>query len=96
MHWGASPSAQGRADFPVHDWALAQQGSLLNQLLDPVVLSAEALAAAAPVSTPIIASRLNLLLLSSITYGFAMLAMESGRLRPTQAWLLVTGLTGHS
>jgi hypothetical protein len=39
MHWGASPSAQGRADFPLHDWALAQQGSLLNQLLDPVVLS---------------------------------------------------------
>jgi Met-zincin/Domain of unknown function (DUF5117) len=38
-HWGASPAAQGRADFPVHDWALAQQGSLLNQLLDPVVLS---------------------------------------------------------
>ena len=39
MHWGASPSAQGRADFPLHDWALAQQGSLLNHLLDPVVLS---------------------------------------------------------
>ena len=39
MHWGASPSAQGRADFPLHDWALAQQGSLLNQLLDPAVLS---------------------------------------------------------
>jgi hypothetical protein len=39
MHWGASPSAQGRADFPLHDWAMAQQGSLLNQLLDPVVLS---------------------------------------------------------
>jgi hypothetical protein len=39
MHWGASPLAQGRADFPLHDWALAQQGSLLNQLLDPVVLS---------------------------------------------------------
>ena len=39
MHWGASPSAQGRADFPLHDWALAHQGSLLNQLLDPVVLS---------------------------------------------------------
>jgi len=39
MHWGASPAAQGRADFPLHDWALAQEGSLLNQLLDPVVLS---------------------------------------------------------
>ena len=39
MHWGASPAAQGRADFPLHDWALAQQGSLLTQLLHPVVLS---------------------------------------------------------
>jgi hypothetical protein len=39
MHWGTSPAAQGRADFPVHDWALAQQGSLLGQLLAPVVLS---------------------------------------------------------
>jgi hypothetical protein len=39
MHWGASPGAEGRQDFPVHEWALAQQGSLLGQLLDPVVLS---------------------------------------------------------
>jgi hypothetical protein len=39
MHWGASSATEGRADFPVHDWALVQQGSLLNQLLDPVVLS---------------------------------------------------------
>jgi hypothetical protein len=39
MHWGASPSAAGRVDFPLHDWALAQQGSLLNQLLDPAVLA---------------------------------------------------------
>jgi hypothetical protein len=39
MHWGASPSAGGRADFPLHDWALAQQASLLGQLLDPAVLS---------------------------------------------------------
>ncbi|HWB42905.1 MAG TPA: zinc-dependent metalloprotease [Gemmatimonadales bacterium] len=38
-HWGASPAAQGRADFPLHEWALAQQGSLLDQLLNPIVLS---------------------------------------------------------
>ena len=36
-HWGA-PGATARADFPVHEWALAQQRSLLTQLLDPVVL----------------------------------------------------------
>ncbi|HEU4525572.1 MAG TPA: zinc-dependent metalloprotease [Gemmatimonadales bacterium] len=37
-HWGAS-GATARADFPVHDWALAQQRSLLARLLDPVALS---------------------------------------------------------
>jgi Met-zincin/Domain of unknown function (DUF5117) len=39
MHWGASPGAGGRPDFPLHDWALAQQGSLLGQLFDPAVLA---------------------------------------------------------
>jgi hypothetical protein len=38
-HWGSSPSADGRIDFPLHNWALAQQGALLGQLLDPAVLS---------------------------------------------------------
>jgi hypothetical protein len=37
-HWG-SPGAIARADFPVHEWALTQQRSLLARLLDPVVLS---------------------------------------------------------
>jgi uncharacterized protein DUF4953/uncharacterized protein DUF5117/uncharacterized protein DUF5118 len=38
MHWGATPGSDGRLDFPLHDLALTQQGSLLGQLLDPVVL----------------------------------------------------------
>jgi hypothetical protein len=38
MHWG-SPGGDGRLDFPLHDWALTQQGSLLGQLLDPMVLA---------------------------------------------------------
>jgi hypothetical protein len=37
-HWGSTPGADGRIDFPVHNWAIAQQSSLLGQLLDPVVL----------------------------------------------------------
>lgn len=37
-HWGTT-GATGRPDFPVHDWALTQQRSLLARLLDPVVLS---------------------------------------------------------
>jgi hypothetical protein len=38
-HWGSLPGADGRIDFPLHDWAMAQQGALLGQLLNPVVLS---------------------------------------------------------
>jgi hypothetical protein len=38
-HWGSNPAAGGRIDFPVHNWAMVQQSSLLGQLLDPVVLS---------------------------------------------------------
>jgi cytochrome o ubiquinol oxidase subunit 3 len=43
---------------------------------------------------PLVAVNTSMLLLSSITYGFAMLAMEKSRVRVTQAWLAVTGLFG--
>jgi cytochrome o ubiquinol oxidase subunit 3 len=43
---------------------------------------------------PVVAVNTSLLLLSSITYGFAMLTMQGGRLRPTLGWLAVTGLLG--
>lgn len=43
---------------------------------------------------PLVALNTAILLVSSITYGFAMLAMERGGLRATQGWLLVTGLLG--
>ena len=43
---------------------------------------------------PLVALNTALLLFSSITYGFAMLVMEKGAVRATQAWLLVTGLLG--
>ena len=35
-----------------------------------------------------------MLLFSSITYGFAMLAMEKDKVGATQAWLAITGLFG--
>jgi cytochrome o ubiquinol oxidase subunit 3 len=41
-----------------------------------------------------VAINTSMLLLSSITYGFAMLEMEKGRQRPTLGWLAVTGLFG--
>ena len=43
---------------------------------------------------PLVALNTSLLLLSSITYGFAMLEMQRSRLGATLAWLGVTGLFG--
>jgi len=43
---------------------------------------------------PMVAVNTSLLLLSSITYGFAVLEMQRRRLRPVLAWLAVTGLLG--
>jgi len=45
---------------------------------------------------PLVALNTAILLVSSITFGFAMLAMEPGKVRSTQAWLLVTALLGAS
>lgn len=43
---------------------------------------------------PLVALNTAMLLLSSITYGFAMIAMDEGRVRPTLGWLAITGLFG--
>ena len=43
---------------------------------------------------PLVALNTTMLLLSSITYGFAMLAMEKGAQRDVLRWLAVTGLFG--
>ena len=43
---------------------------------------------------PLVAVNTAMLLLSSITYGFAMLAMQKGRPGQTIGWLLVTGAFG--
>jgi cytochrome o ubiquinol oxidase subunit 3 len=43
---------------------------------------------------PLVALNTSMLLLSSITYGLAMLAMERQQVRATQLWLAVTGLFG--
>ncbi len=43
---------------------------------------------------PLVAVNTSLLLLSSITYGFAMLEMQKGRLRGTLTWLVITGAFG--
>jgi cytochrome o ubiquinol oxidase subunit III len=43
---------------------------------------------------PLVAVNTSMLLLSSITYGFAMLSMERSRIAATQFWLAITGLFG--
>lgn len=43
---------------------------------------------------PLVAVNTALLLVSSITYGFAVIAMQEGKIRGTQLWLVVTGLLG--
>jgi cytochrome o ubiquinol oxidase subunit 3 len=43
---------------------------------------------------PLVALNTALLLLSSITYGMAMIDVEAGRTRAVQAWLAVTALFG--
>jgi len=43
---------------------------------------------------PLVALNTAMLLFSSITYGFAMLAMERGKVAQTQTWLAITGLFG--
>ncbi len=45
---------------------------------------------------PLVALNTAILLVSSITYGFAMLAMDEGAVKRTQGWLAVTGLLGMS
>ena len=43
---------------------------------------------------PLVAINTSLLLLSSITYGFAMLELQRGKLKPVLIWLAITGLLG--
>ena len=43
---------------------------------------------------PLVALNTSMLLLSSITYGFAMLSMNDGKVKAVQGWLAITGLFG--
>lgn len=43
---------------------------------------------------PLVALNTGILLVSSITYGFAMLAMDRGEIKRTQLWLALTALLG--
>ncbi|GLQ49231.1 cytochrome o ubiquinol oxidase subunit III [Dyella flava] len=52
--------------------------------------------AAQVLELPVVAINTTLLLLSSITYGFAVLEMQQNRSGPMMGWLVITGLLGAS
>ena len=45
---------------------------------------------------PLVALNTSMLLFSSITYGFAMIAMQNNKVGATQLWLVITALFGAS
>lgn len=80
-------------------WIYLMSDCLIFAMLFAVygVLSGNYAAGPAPkdlFELPLVAVNTSMLLLSSITYGFAVLAMQEGRVAPTQLWLAVTALFG--
>lgn len=80
-------------------WIYLMSDCLIFAILFAVygVLGASYAAGPAPkdlFDLPLVAVNTAMLLMSSITYGFAMLEMQRGRAGAVQAWLAVTGLFG--
>jgi cytochrome o ubiquinol oxidase subunit 3 len=84
---------------PLGFWIYLMSDCLIFAILFAIfgVLGANYAAGPAPkdlFELPLVALNTTMLLLSSITYGFAMLTMEKNRIAATQIWLAVTGLFG--
>ena len=82
-------------------WLYLMSDCLIFAILFAVygVLGANYAAGPAPkdlFELPLVAVNTSMLLLSSITYGFAILAMQNGRSGQTQLWLAITALFGAS
>jgi cytochrome o ubiquinol oxidase subunit 3 len=80
-------------------WLYLMSDCLIFAILFAVygVLGANYAAGPAPkdlFELPLVAVNTSMLLLSSITYGFAILAMQNGRIGQTQLWLAITALFG--
>lgn len=80
-------------------WLYLMSDCLIFAMLFAVyaVLGANYAAGPAPkdlFDLPLVALNTSMLLLSSITYGFAMLAMVKDRTAQMQAWLAITGVFG--
>jgi cytochrome o ubiquinol oxidase subunit 3 len=82
-------------------WIYLMSDCLIFAILFAVygVLGANYAAGPAPkdlFELPLVAVNTTMLLLSSITYGFAILAMQNGRAGQTQLWLAITAVFGAS
>src|SRR5213080_3485124 len=80
-------------------WIYLMSDCLIFAILFAVygVLGAKYAAGPAPkdlFDLSLVAVNTSFLLLSSLTYGFAMLSMQQNRVGAMQAWLVVTGLFG--
>jgi len=80
-------------------WIYLMSDCLIFAILFAVygVLGANYAAGPAPkdlFELPLVAVNTSMLLLSSITYGFAILAMQNGRIGQTQFWLAITAVFG--
>ncbi|HVI90195.1 MAG TPA: cytochrome o ubiquinol oxidase subunit III [Dongiaceae bacterium] len=80
-------------------WIYLMSDCLIFAILFAVygVLGANYAAGPAPkdlFELPLVAVNTSMLLLSSITYGFAILAMQNGRVGQTQFWLAITAVFG--
>ncbi|RJT41367.1 cytochrome o ubiquinol oxidase subunit III [Mesorhizobium waimense] len=91
--------AEGGSSTMLGFWIYLMSDCLIFAMLFAVygVLGGNYAAGPAPkdlFDLPLVALNTTMLLLSSITYGFAMLEMAKGRVGSMQAWLVVTGLFG--
>ncbi len=87
------------ASTPIGFWIYLMSDCLIFASLFAIygVLGANFAAGPSPVhlfNLPLVAVSTAALLLSSITYGFAMLDMEEGKKNGTIVWLAITGLLG--
>ncbi len=92
------PHPEGHST-PLGFWLYLMSDCLIFAILFAIygVLGANYAAGPAPkdlFDLNLVAINTAMLLLSSITFGFAMLEMAKGKVAATQAWLAVTGLFG--
>ena len=99
FHLAKEHAHEDGASTPLGFWVYLMSDCLIFAVLFAVygVLGGSYAAGPGPhqlFELPLVALNTGMLLISSITFGFAMLAMQRGRRRETLSWLAVTGVFG--